>query len=300
MKKLVSIVLIALSLSSAAQTSSELSNILAAQSPTATGPISTQNLVPAGAATANSAVEVTVGNSSTASIQVTGTYTGALSIQTTTDGTTWVTNTDALTLKNKATGVTSATITSAATGVYIFACEGLTKFRVTGLAAVTGTATVTIKCVTGGSMVFLAGSIPAGAAAIGSVAQGAAGAAAWLSEIRTGTTNGSTTAVLNSAASTNATLVKSSAGILYFAVATNTTASAKYVRFYNLTTAPTVGTSTPTIVYTIPANSSVPIPLPSVGLKFATGISFAITAAAAYLDATAVAAGDVVLTYNFN
>lgn len=112
-------------------------------------------------------------------------------------------------------------------------------------------------------------------------------------------TNSTTTVNLNSAASTNATLVKASAGIIYTIQANNTTASAKYLRLYNLTTAPTVGTSTPVMVVTIPAASSVTVPIGSVGLKFATGISYAITNAAAYLDATAVAAGDVQLLINY-
>lgn len=112
-------------------------------------------------------------------------------------------------------------------------------------------------------------------------------------------TNGTTTSSLNSAATTNATLVKSSAGIIYTIQANNTTAAAKYLRLYNLTTAPTVGTSTPVMVITIPAASSITVPIGLVGLKFSTGISYAITNAAAYLDATAVAAGDVQLLINY-
>ena len=112
-------------------------------------------------------------------------------------------------------------------------------------------------------------------------------------------TNATTTVSLNSAANTNATLVKASAGIIYTIQANNTTASAKYLRLYNLTTAPTVGTSTPVMVITIPASSSIDLAIGAVGLKFATGISYAITNAAAYLDATAVAAGDVQVLINY-
>ena len=112
-------------------------------------------------------------------------------------------------------------------------------------------------------------------------------------------TNATTTVSLNSAATTNATLVKASAGIIYTIQANNTTAAAKYLRLYNLTTAPTVGTSTPVMVITIPASSSIDLAIGAVGLKFATGISYAITNAAAYLDATAVAAGDVQVLINY-
>lgn len=109
------------------------------------------------------------------------------------------------------------------------------------------------------------------------------------------TTNGTTTSNLNSAATTNATNLKATAGLLYSVTANNTTAAAKFIRFYNLAAAPTVGTSTPVLVITVPANSSVSFSWP-LGMTFSTGIGYSITNAAAYLDATAVAAGDVQLT----
>jgi PBP1b-binding outer membrane lipoprotein LpoB len=311
MKKIITL-LIAIStlqLNGQSQTVTELTRILAAQSVNKTGIITTQNLAPtSGVATANSSVELSLGNHSMASIQVSGIYTGVLSVQTTVDGLNWLTVTNAVAVKNITNGVFSANIPSASQAQYSLSVDGISKVRVTALAAVTGTATVTIKAVQGSPFITVSNALPAGTASIGAVTQGGtwtvqpgntANTTAWLTELRTGTTNGSTTFFLNSAATTNATLVKSSAGMLYYVMATNTSASTKFVRFYNLTTSPTVGTSTPILVYSIPANSSVSLPLPSMGLKFSTGISFAITGAAAYLDASAVAAGDVVLTYNF-
>lgn len=274
-----------------AQTTSETSSILAGQFATATGTITTQNLVPTGTATANSAVEISLGNHTTASIQITGTYTGALSIQTTVNGTTWITSSDATALKNKATGVSTATIASATQAQFIFTCESLTKFRVTGLAAMTGTATVTIRAVSGGSYVYLAGTPTFNPG-------NTANTTAWLMESRTGTTNGTTTTTLNSAATTNAANVKATAGLVFNISVMNTSAATKYVRLYNKATAPTVGTDVPVMVIAVPATSSKEITI-NYGLKFATGIGYSITNAAGATDATAVAAGDVQLLINW-
>jgi hypothetical protein len=66
-----------------------------------TGSITTQNLVPAGAPTAGSAVQVApIENMHTCAIQVTGTYTGALSVQVEADNATWVTLVGAAALTN--------------------------------------------------------------------------------------------------------------------------------------------------------------------------------------------------------
>lgn len=108
----------------------------------------------------------------------------------------------------------------------------------------------------------------------------------------TGTTGTSMGKVL-SAASTNATNLKSTAGRLYGYGFTNTTAAVKFVRLYNKATAPTVGTDSPVLVLAVPPNNSIVAEM-TIPATFGTGISFAITGAFADLDATAVAAGDVV------
>lgn len=104
---------------------------------------------------------------------------------------------------------------------------------------------------------------------------------------------GTTVSKVLAAATTNATLVKSTAARLYSYHLTNTTAAAKFVRLYNLTTAPTVGTSVPALVIPIPPNASVIVDH-TVPVTFSTGMSYSITGAFADLDATVVAAGDVV------
>ena len=123
---------------------------------TATGTITTQNLVPTGVATAGSSVSIDLDSKGTATIQVTGTYTGALSAQITTDGTNWITPTNAV-FKNMVTGANSVTIPSASVGIWQIEVIGHAKFRISALAAVTGTATIALRAAADTSQVSVAG-----------------------------------------------------------------------------------------------------------------------------------------------
>lgn len=114
-----------------------------------TGRITTQNLVAGGEATAGSAVEIDSIGARLIAAQVVGTYTGALSVQSTVDGKTWITHAAATTVTRQTTGVATATITSAEQDCYGVAVFGATRMRITGLAAVTGAAVVTIRATTG-------------------------------------------------------------------------------------------------------------------------------------------------------
>lgn len=110
------------------------------------GTITTQNLVPTGVATANSAVETGfLDGYASAMIGVSGTYTGNLSIQYTVDGNFWETVASSNAVLSVANGTYGSAIASAATGNYIISPSGAAKFRVTALAAVTGTARITIR-----------------------------------------------------------------------------------------------------------------------------------------------------------
>jgi len=135
-----------------ATTNTKLDTIAALQAPvltTVNGNITTQNLVPAGAATAGSAVELTCANLASATVQVVGTYTGALSMQATVDGVNWITVSFS-TFILVSSGAISTTITSASQSIYKIDVSGFVKIRITALAAVTGTAAVTINGVSGG------------------------------------------------------------------------------------------------------------------------------------------------------
>ena len=94
-----------------------------------------------------------------------------------------------------------------------------------------------------------------------------------------------------SAASTNATSVKASAGNLYHVTVGNVSAGIKFLKLYDKASAPTVGTDTPIVTIPIPIggfSEAYDFPIP-----FAVGIAYAITGAIADSDTTAVAANDV-------
>lgn len=104
-----------------------------------------------------------------------------------------------------------------------------------------------------------------------------------------------TTTFIKSAATTNATSVKASAGNLFSMYLINNSAAVKYFKFYNKASAPTVGTDTPVAVIGIPAsgNNFVMDGNTWVWPRFSTGIAFAITGAVTDADTTAVAVNDV-------
>ena len=106
------------------------------------------------------------------------------------------------------------------------------------------------------------------------------------------TASGASATHLVSSATTNSTLVKSSAGKVlgwYFA---NTTASWIYIKLHNQATAPTAGSG---VVRTIavPPNGISKF-FSEGGITFATGIGMTVVSGAADTDATAVTAAAVV------
>lgn len=107
------------------------------------------------------------------------------------------------------------------------------------------------------------------------------------------------TTFTNSAATTNATLIKNTAGTLWSISASNTNAAARFLKLFNLTAAPTVGTSVPVFTVPIPTNGTVVVSGGANGMRFGTGISLSITGAAGDLDATAIGAGEVKLVTSF-
>ncbi|WP_434857585.1 hypothetical protein [Bradyrhizobium sp. HKCCYLR20261] len=104
---------------------------------------------------------------------------------------------------------------------------------------------------------------------------------------------------LVSAASTNATLVKTGNTILWGGLVTNVSASVKYIKFYNKATAPVIGTDVPVLVVAIPAGQVVSL-LDLVGawagFKAVLGLGYGLTGGSADSDTAAVAAGDVIVS----
>lgn len=109
------------------------------------------------------------------------------------------------------------------------------------------------------------------------------------------TTMGCTLSGTQSAASTNSTNIKASAGTVCGGVAVNTTATLYYLRLYNLASAPTCSSSTG-FVTTIPVPASTSgngtlINLGPFGGAFSTGIGFCITGGGSSTDNTSAATG---------
>lgn len=114
----------------------------------------------------------------------------------------------------------------------------------------------------------------------------------WLTTLNPTTSGGPLTSRIKSAATTNATSVKGSAGQAYGWYLYNNTGTAKFFKFYNKASAPTVGTDTPLFTVGIPANGG-SVHEFSLGIPFGTGIAYAITGATTDADTTATAADDV-------
>lgn len=104
--------------------------------------------------------------------------------------------------------------------------------------------------------------------------------------------------LLSSAASTNATSVKASAGNVFTIYGVNTNAAARYLKLYNKASAPTVGTDTPVLTLYLPPTAVgggvFSFKLGEFGQYFGTGIAYALTTAAADSDTGALTSGDVI------
>jgi hypothetical protein len=101
---------------------------------------------------------------------------------------------------------------------------------------------------------------------------------------------------LLSAATTNATSIKSSAGVLYGWSIQNTNAAQRYVKLYNKASSPTVGTDTPVITLLIPgASAGAGNNLSGPAINFSTGIALATTVNPTDSDTAAVALDDLII-----
>ena len=104
--------------------------------------------------------------------------------------------------------------------------------------------------------------------------------------------------ILNSAATTNGTVVKASAGTIFGVVLANNGAADAWFKLHNSTTV-TVGTTAVAMWIKVPAGSNVNLQFGSKGLRHATGICYSITGAVADTDTTAVAAGQVKVNLSY-
>lgn len=116
------------------------------------------------------------------------------------------------------------------------------------------------------------------------------------------TSGGATPGKLISAAGTNATNVKASAGTVYWMFCSNENTARRYAKVYNKATAPIVGTDIPVQTYIVPGRdegAGFAFPLPSQGMNLDLGFGLAITTGNDDNDTGAVGANEVVINYGF-
>lgn len=109
-------------------------------------------------------------------------------------------------------------------------------------------------------------------------------------------TVGTTTATgtqfyLATAATTNATLIKSTIGSLFTATISNPTATPVFVKFYAKATAPVVGTDVPVMTIPVAAGTVQSFNFGTIGQRFLAGIGVAATAGGLATDTAAAVAG---------
>jgi hypothetical protein len=103
----------------------------------------------------------------------------------------------------------------------------------------------------------------------------------------------STARLLSSAASTNGTRVKATAGRIYSVQGYNASSGVIYLKLYeSALNPPVVGTTTPRKTIPIPPNTVFAFDWPS-GLPFASGIGYGLTTGSADNSTAAVGAGDI-------
>jgi hypothetical protein len=108
------------------------------------------------------------------------------------------------------------------------------------------------------------------------------------------TSQGTATCYLTSAATTNSTNCKASAGNVYSISAVNTTATLYYLRMYNLSSAPTCSSATG-FIETIPVPASATgagvVRVFAVPQAYSTGVGFCLTGGGSSTDNTSAATG---------
>lgn len=104
---------------------------------------------------------------------------------------------------------------------------------------------------------------------------------------------------LISAATTNATSVKATAGTMNNLEVSNAGASARYLKIYNKASAPTVGTDTPIKTILVPVGRTVTQSFGPAGARCSTGIALAITGGIAVADTTAIGASEVAVNITY-
>lgn len=244
------------------------------------GRITTQNLVPLGVATAGSVVELlNLSDEGSVAIQVTGTYTGALTAYGRVNGKDWVALSG---FTNVTTGATVATIASGTAGLFRADVSGFEAFRLSADGAVTGTAVVALRAgAAAASNTDVSVSLENSDVQIGAVEIKDATTDDRINVKNTeaaGTEFGAITrpivgqaSVAKTAAYANSLIVKASAGKLYGFAGYNS-GPAQFIQVHNSATVP-ADAAVPDILISVAAASNFSFGAGSAVYPFATGIT---------------------------
>lgn len=104
---------------------------------------------------------------------------------------------------------------------------------------------------------------------------------------------------LSSAATTNLTSLKASAGTVFVIHAFNANAARRYLKLYNKASAPVLASDVPIMVITLEPGVDTIRALGELGKRFSTGIAYALTTGVADTDATAVAVAEIKLAIDY-
>jgi len=219
----------------------------------------------------------------TLTVDVSGTFVATLQVQTSINGSVWRNVTGSTSILNLISGayLASGNITSA--GLYAIDVSSFQYVRLISTAYTSGTAVLETTTVTTGNL------NPTGNSSTSTVS-GTVTA-------NQGTLATGTAIAVTSAATTNASSQKATAGNLFEVTVSNPTATPAYVKFYNKASAPTVGTDVPVLTIVAPATSATATPsanelsFGALGKRFATGIAMAITAGPLATDTAVAVAG---------
>jgi hypothetical protein len=241
----------------------------------------------------NDEAVLTVDGYSGCAIDLRGTFTATVTFQGTIDGTNFF-NLVATPVASAANVATVNTATAA--GGWYVNCMGCIQVRARATAFTSGTITATLRAVANPAWIYqapigttnaISGTVTAGVSA-GTNAIGDVG-----TQLRANATGAASIRHVISAATTNATVVKASAGRVAGWNISNTNAAFRYVKFHNQTTTPTAGSGVVATV-AIPPNSNVHFELPA-GIGFSSGIGITTVTGAADNDTNAVGLNDLII-----
>lgn len=237
-------------------------------------------------------------------VQLTGTWVGTVQIQCSNDNTNWVA------IPNYQLANADATLSTTANGMFHASIVGQ-YIRVQCTAYTSGTIVATAVLSRAATMPF------AGAANItrlngGLLNTGTGNSASgtlrvWIANDNIPSTTPFPQAAVGanslhmaiSAASTNATSVKASGGVLNSLTVSNNAATPSYLKLYNKASAPTVGTDTPVMTILVGPSQTVCVDCGYCGIRMNTGIAYALVTGIAVANTTAVGASEIAVNINY-